>query len=1259
MHKDGHKWRNKRLSKEPKQHSCRNNNKGGTPKPITRLIIKLKEILSLFTQTSSDAKPWNLVPLTPQYVESEHGQYVKAIERALRNQRIHNIALSGNYGVGKSSILQILAKRRSKQVVELSLSTLAPIEGVRIDENLPAQATTTTNRIQQEIVKQLLYREDPRDTPGSRFRRIERPNLLREFVIGVLGGVFATVVFLITGWANQIEIEISPINDFGLWIHAVVFGVTVVVTIALRLILHGHFRVTQLSAGSATVTLDDNAVSYFDQYLDEIVYFFEVSKRNVVIFEDLDRFNNAHIFETLRSLNTLLNASPQINKKPVFFIYAIKDSIFDEDSINDTYLKNKSSVPIDKFMLDEVLRANRTKFFDLIIPVVPFITHRSARSHAMEIFQDVDHNIKLVLFDLAGRHVSDMRLLKNVRNEFIVFCDLLFSGAGEELNLDHTGLFAMMLYKSTHLLDFEKIRIGNSKLDELYSISRELVTVNIRSLEKELHKARQRLEELDDLSERSAILGNRLLELTAHTAVAVGHDKVSKDFTCDGTVYTEEELRNSDFWAEFTEKPGDPILERRSHRNQLLKFHRSTLKVELGDQLSTETWSELDRKVISTSVDQKIKAIKLLRGADMSDLIDYPEFEVTHEKAPRPFRDIAGLVLQSDLAYQLVKSNYINRSFALYTSTFQSKRVSATARNFIIHSYEKNLMDEYFYLKPADAEAVVLECGKDGLREPSLYNVSLLDHLLQTRKGEADIMIRSLGYFDRDQKRFMEAYLVGGSEKLRFVERMTVLSPKALVHLVGFLEHLESEKFDLLSVALTSLENHFEYETDDSISTILKTNYVEISALTSVSTNDAVAERIARLFQNAEIKVPSLKPLSKTVQKAFIALDIYDINAENLILVLEDDIGMALDRIKEKYSNTYNYVLSNLPAYLLAIDGLSPSVEACENFIWVVEDVLAKEPDSVGGVIDRASGSCVIRDINEISEKTWAILAQNNRFLSTFQNIDTYINSIGSLDKGLAKILTSSGSISEHRDSEDEAKERLARTILCARESMPSASLRVNLVDSLALKRRLDAELIPTEKGELFPLLLKHDLIEDNAETYTHLLQTDWTTRERYIQESRQFMEYMTAGFIVRDLENLILSKKIRQTIKLRVIERATEFVLDCNTKELTQFARFSTKNQRELPIDVVKVLASKAVPAKETVMLLKPHLETLAKEELFLILNSLGGNYEKLTSKGNATPKILKRDENFVLLEKLKSFDIVSSYSVEGDMLRVNKKRK
>lgn len=330
--------------------------------------------MGVLSKTPTEDKPWKLIPLIPQYLEHEHGRYVKAIASALDDEKVRNIALSGNYGVGKSSILQEVARQNEDRVVELSLSTLAPVDEPSRNEAVPEQAATPTNRIQQEIVKQLLYSTKPHKAPGSRFKRIERFSLCRELAVSCLFGLTITLTFLLTGWTGQIATEFAPLIELGLWAHLATLALATGLAFTARYLFHGQVHIRQLSTGSASVTLDSKSASYFDQYLDEIVYFFEMSKRDTVIFEDIDRFDDSHIFETLRALNTLLNAAPQIDR-PIRFIYAIKDSIFDQAKLDkqDSKCKKNTSVANDSAQA-EVIRANRTKFFDLVIPVVPFIT---------------------------------------------------------------------------------------------------------------------------------------------------------------------------------------------------------------------------------------------------------------------------------------------------------------------------------------------------------------------------------------------------------------------------------------------------------------------------------------------------------------------------------------------------------------------------------------------------------------------------------------------------------------------------------------------------------------------------------------------------------------------------------------------------------------------------------------------------------------------------------------------------------------------
>lgn len=1214
---------------------------------------------------------WSLVPLTPEYLEAEHSGYVAAIKAALEDSQIRNIALSGNYGVGKSSILREVARRQDGRVVELSLSTLAPIEASKIDDSVPIQATTPTNRIQQEIVKQLLYREDPSKTPSSRFRRIERFRWRREIATALVLGLAAAIIFLLTGWTAQIASVFAALNDIGPWAHLIVWGVAAGAVLVLRWLFYGRLRIKELSTGSATVTLDDNSVSYFDQYLDEIVYFFEVSDRDIVIFEDIDRFNDSHIFETLRALNTLLNASPQV-EKPIRFIYAIKDSIFDRIGLEAEGRKVEPDA-MDDPARAEAVRANRTKFFDLVIPVVPFITHRSARNLAAQLLGEIEHKVEPELLDLAAQYVPDMRLLKNVRNEFIVFRDRIFSGDGEQLDLSQTDLFAMMLYKSTHLTDFEKIRLGTSTLDVLYKVSRELVAENITRIESERRAFRQRLVRINGAATRSTQLGRRLLAHAQRTAQAAGFRTQNATYSIAGAVKSADDLKGAQFWTDFVSSDGSPVLQWRNDYGQPLSFTRDSLVGALGDPLDAESWSEADRKALTEQIAEKTEDITFLRSADLGDLVRRPEFlvtykereaaegegaPVTYKQAAQSFDYVAKSLLTPGLAYQLVGAGYINRNFTLYTSTFHGDRVSPAAMNFIIHHVERDLMDEHFGLDPDDVDAVVRERGKNALKEPALYNIAVLDRLLVADVDAADIMIRSLVTLGGSQTRFLQAYLSAGEQRQRFIERFTTVSSRVFQYLVSQAELDDASRLQLVDAVLAHLPSA-KQRTDAAVSGYLATHYAEFAALTFNESESAQAERIGEIFADAGVTVPRLEPLGQQVRSSFVSRNLYEVTQENLALAIGNTESVALDVIRDANETVYDYVLRHVSTYLDATERTSTTVDADEYFVAVIEDVLEHGLDRLGDVVERAAPECRVEDLTAVSVRAWPALGEYRRFPATLGNVSGYVTAQGAIDLHLANVLTAAGKITEASAADEESKVAVAVAILAARNLLPSPVLRANLVASLAPTSPLDVGAIPAETGEFFALLLKHNLIADDAESYEHLSATDWPTRKAFIRASTKFAGYMTPELVRPDLAALLADREIDAAVKDAVVEQAGAYAEVTDRRGLNELARFAAQHGNRLLPDVVQKLAQGGVPAQQIVLLLEPHLGVMGRDQLFTILSALGGAYAKLTAVGYEKPKIPNTAADRALLERLKREGIVNSYDEREALIKVNKKHK
>jgi stage III sporulation protein SpoIIIAA len=102
----------------------------------------------------ADESTITLLPLTPRYDAEKHGVYLYALEHALisRQEPVLNVALTGSYGVGKSSILEELARRHSRKVTAISLSTLGFPDEADKQTSAGAESPTKTNRIQKEIV---------------------------------------------------------------------------------------------------------------------------------------------------------------------------------------------------------------------------------------------------------------------------------------------------------------------------------------------------------------------------------------------------------------------------------------------------------------------------------------------------------------------------------------------------------------------------------------------------------------------------------------------------------------------------------------------------------------------------------------------------------------------------------------------------------------------------------------------------------------------------------------------------------------------------------------------------------------------------------------------------------------------------------------------------------------------------------------------------------------------------------------------------
>ncbi|MEO5314233.1 hypothetical protein PV772_08935 [Pseudarthrobacter sp. CC12] len=1226
-----------------------------------------------------------LLSLTPRYEADKHEVYFKALDAALQDNAVLNVALTGSYGVGKSSILEELARRHAREVIRISLSTLGLPEETIAPANEAATSTTKTNRIQKEIFKQLLFSQEPGRMPGSRYRRITSFRLLREIRLAALVAVPVTLAFYLTGWTESLSKLVILPSEWHLLVHAILFVSAALVILGFRFVFHNRIQIDKISAGSATISLSTTSGTYFDEYLDEIVYFFEVVNRNIVIFEDIDRFDDAHIFETLRSLNSILNGARQLKGRRIRFVYAIKDSIFDElgtraakEELDDDGKQPKSAgsedaaetrkkrelatpLPSSDRAQDsaeaQVARANRTKFFDLVIPVVPFITHRSARDLLVETMKDIKPGVSTDLIDLTARHVADMRLIKNIRNEFVVFKQLVIDTGTLELDADK--LFAMMLYKSTHLTDFEQIKLGKSNLDKLYRDGRELVDANVKARNTQIARARSERAKARISAERSENLAGALVEYVKLTLWGQGQS--IRSYGLDGDLFTEASLRKPEFWEALS--ASDALRVTYANFNgyeRTLDLTRAQIEEAVEEPLNSRQWAEAERARLDGETQQALGDRGFLVHADMSDLMSRAEFVLKRGEESLSFQQLAEKHLTSELATQLVAAGYIDKNFTLYTSTFYGERISANATNFILKVIDPNVPDMFFTLTAEDVDAIIREKGKGLLRERASFNINILDRILVNNAEAVGILAGRLMTDGGEGREFLLAYLEDGRDPAALVGILTEKWPNIFTVLIED-EELDQEKaLHLVNVALLSLNNDVDYIVTDAARDYIIDNYADFAAFTAGDTTQEAADRVAELVRKAGVRLPLLRPLSAEILPAIVANRSYHLTRENLQTALgEAGHSLNLDAIAKANGAVYGRLLEDLSGYLTALHDQEPTVVNPDKFIATLQDVSEADEDQLPAIISRAVPGCRVDELDSVPKAAWRSLAEGQRFPAIFTNIAAYISALG-LDRSIAQLLGDAGKIDVGDDADEPAKLELALTILRAMSEIPSAQFRAELVHGLSLESPIAASEIPAESGELVGHLIAQDVVADDATTFSIIKQTDVAGLAFAISKSRAFVEFMTVAEVApRCVGALIDSPVVPARVKDAIVDRFGEFTSEASATALASVASYALDRHMAIDMQDVVRLADEGVREDIVVPHLEPHLPSLDLPSLTTVLDALGGKYADLTAANGKHPRIANTAANQALADRLYSLGVVSSVDHLGVDLKVNMRQK
>ena len=378
-----------------------------------------------------------LKPLTPVVLRSDQiAKYERELLAALdidKQPNTRNIAISGTHSAGKSSFLHSFTERNPQyNYAKMSLGRFNDIKPVNSTQN------EKMSDIEQDIVQQLLSStsgkqlatDTPLQTEAGRWKKYS--GILAAFLTS---SSIATLSYV----SGNLGINQSTtVKALRLYLpdHLIIFlkkyapllaefSLFFMATILVLFLFKGLQKLSAGWTGRANRQHMTEVPTISSSYLDQITQAFAQSKQSVVIIEDCA--NQLQAFEALYRINRHLNGSAQL-KQPIYFIYALED---------------------------EALTArDRTRLFDLIIPIVPVINMANAGPKLYEQLetikmggQNVTDLLNKELIYKVADYIDDMRVITNIANEFDIYLHKITNNI-EELNKNK--LFAMMVIKNLY-----------------------------------------------------------------------------------------------------------------------------------------------------------------------------------------------------------------------------------------------------------------------------------------------------------------------------------------------------------------------------------------------------------------------------------------------------------------------------------------------------------------------------------------------------------------------------------------------------------------------------------------------------------------------------------------------------------------------------------------------------------------------------------------------------------------------------------------
>lgn len=707
--------------------------------------------------------------LTPnEHIDLSH--YREALDHVFASHEIRNIALTGSYGSGKSSVIRSYENiHKERTFIHISL---ARFEEQGQPANESADRTKTVNILEGKIINQLLHQIPEKSLPPS-YTQLQNKIPWTHHLLMVLAalalivsGIYvlqfpkwcSTVSNLAESWVTPLlQVTTNPYSrlvGIGLLLIFLGCGMFYILrTYPFRVL----FKKVDLKGLVGIELFNAEEDTYFDKYLHNVLYLFDQADADAIIFEDLDRYDVTLIFEKLREISDLAYSREKQGlrqgKKPLRFFYLIRDDVF--------------------------TASDRSKFFDFIIPVVPYMDASNSCDQLLQQFEEAGLEglfTKRFLQDVS-LYLGDMRLVSNIVNEYIVYRGRL-SGSGLTTKPDRQ--LAMVIYKNLYPGDFDLLQKGRGYVYALFEQKKQMQEKEKTRLEPQVQELRRRLEEaknealksMDNLNALYFPLSQGEITIDGKDASNLSRTELVRQILEKPKVvkYVHYSHYYSTYWAKET-APLD-VASKRAEMEANEDYIRCKRHIEdQGIQLQKEITTELRRLQEDQAKLSTMNLRELLSDLEPDEEKAFWSPELPSYEPENYLAKIQNSKNFSLLKY-LVRNGYIDENYAAYVSYFYPNSLTVQDRNFLLSIADRASLPYEYRLDRPDAVLERLGQADFSLRESR--NFDLLAYLLRIHASVLRFFLQS-GITDLSAHHFFAAFWRTGRQSTRALRLIRTL----------------------------------------------------------------------------------------------------------------------------------------------------------------------------------------------------------------------------------------------------------------------------------------------------------------------------------------------------------------------------------------------------------------------------------------------------------------------------------------------------